>query len=133
MKINATKTTVIHIGKKNPRMTYSINGIEIKSVEQQNDLGVLSFSAHISSVSSSCFKLIGIMIKKVFGTLNKKQFTSIFKTLIRPKLDYCSSIWSPGLQKDIDLIEKVQRRATKLVRGMQGKSYEDRLQLLSHT
>jgi ribonuclease P/MRP protein subunit RPP40 len=54
----------------------------------------------------------------------------LYKTLIRPNLEYANSIWSPINQKDIQRIEKVQRRATKLVRSLRHMSYEDRLRKL---
>jgi len=49
------------------------------------------------------------------------------KTLVRPHLEYCNQIWSPHYDKDIKLIEWLQRKATKLVTGMQGLQYDERL------
>ena len=49
---------------------------------------------------------------------------------MRVHFDYATSVWSPHLQKHIDLIEGVQRRATKYLPGMKDKNYEDRLKLL---
>jgi ribonuclease P/MRP protein subunit RPP40 len=57
----------------------------------------------------------------------------LYKCLIRPRLEYAVQAWRPYLQKDIDLIEGVQRRATKLVVGMREKSYEERLKFLDMT
>jgi ribonuclease P/MRP protein subunit RPP40 len=57
----------------------------------------------------------------------------LYKCLIRPQLEYAVQAWRPYLQKDIDLLEGVQRRATKLVVGMREKSYEERLKFLDMT
>ena len=52
--------------------------------------------------------------------------TKLYKSLVRPDLDYCSSVWRPCLQKDINLLEKVQKRA-RMVEGFRGMDYLSRL------
>jgi len=54
----------------------------------------------------------------------------IYKTLIRPHVEYYVSPWIPYYKKDKELLEKVQRRFTKMIKGMKGMSYEERLQKL---
>jgi len=54
-----------------------------------------------------------------------------YKTLVRPHVEYCVSAWSPYYKKDKELLEKVQRRFTKMIVNMEGLSYEDRLQSLN--
>ena len=50
--------------------------------------------------------------------MDREIFTLLFKSRVRPILEYGNTIWSPGLKRDIDAIERVQRRATKTVAGM---------------
>ena len=58
---------------------------------------------------------------------------SIYKSIVRPHLDYCVQAWRPHYRKDIDKLEKVQRRATQMVEELEGYSYSDRLKILGLT
>ena len=51
---------------------------------------------------------------------------SLYKTLVRPHVEYCVSACSPHYKKDRELIEKIQSRFTKMINNMEGKSYEER-------
>ena len=55
----------------------------------------------------------------------------LYKILIRPHLEYCAPIWNPHFAKDIDVLEKVQRRVTKLIPSITILSYEARLEELN--
>ena len=73
--------------------------------------------------------MIGI-IKRTFTEIDKDIFTILYKTLIRPYLEYATTVWSPFLKKDIFILENTQRRATKIVKGMYYTPYEERLIIL---
>ena len=60
--------------------------------------------------------MMGI-IRRTFEYLDDKCFFTVFKTLVRPHIEYANQVWSPYLIKHITALENVQRRATKLIRG----------------
>ena len=62
--------------------------------------------------------------------ITNKSFSKLYKTLIRPHLEYGNIIWNPRFKKDIEVIERVQIRATKLVHNVRNLSYSDRLEVL---
>src|SRR4051812_31029663 len=57
----------------------------------------------------------------------------LYKTLVRPIIDYCVPVWKPYLQKDINKIGKIQNRYTKMIKGCNSKTYEQRLVTLGIT
>jgi len=67
------------------------------------------------------------LIKRNFQDKSKDTVMPVYKSLVRPHLEY---YWSPYLSKDINLIEGVQRRATKLVKDIRHLSYDERLENL---
>ena len=70
------------------------------------------------------------LIKRTFANLTKESFQILYKTFIRPHLEYCVSIWDLYLARNIDKLERIQQRATKLVPELAHLPYKARLQHL---
>jgi len=70
---------------------------------------------------------------RLVRTIDKDSFLILYKTYIRPHLEYCVQSWSPSLLKDIACLEQIQRRATKLVDSLSKVSYSERLNTLGLT
>ena len=70
------------------------------------------------------------LTKRSFTHLDRNMFLKLYKSIIRPHLEYANVIWSPLYKGQIDEIEKVQRRATKIVPSLKNKSYLQRLTVL---
>ena len=114
-----------------------MNGIILNEVSDERDLGVivqnnLKCSKQCAKVVNTANRIIG-MIKRSFSYLSKEITIQLYKSLVRPHLEYCVQVWRPHLRKDIDNIEKVQRRITKMVFGLEKLSYEEKLKKLNLT
>ena len=55
------------------------------------------------------------MIRRTFTCKDEQTIIQLYKSLVRPCLEYCIQTWRPYLSKDIEMLERVQRRATKMV------------------
>ena len=71
------------------------------------------------------------IIKRSFTYINKVMFLQLYKALVRPHLEYANVIWNPQYKRQSQMIEKVQRRATKVLSKIKEFSYEERLRALN--
>ena len=137
MKLNIKKCKVLSIGRKvDKRYNYGFNVpdigfVEIDLVESMQDLGVsiegdLSFQKHIRDKINKAFQMLGI-INRNFKQLQKSAFILLYKCLVRSHLEYANTVWNPYRISLVDDIEKVQKRATKMVRGCKNMTYKERL------
>ena len=138
LKFNVAKCGVMHYGTQQDKHIYTISeeGIRRNLVEvfEEKDLGVkfdptLMFSKHIAMITKKANSMVGV-IRRTFDHMDEDMLKILYKSLIRPHVEYANCIWNPVLKKDADLIEKVQRRATKLVPHLREKSYSERLKHL---
>jgi hypothetical protein len=137
MPFNISKCKVMHFGHNNQAAAYNIDGNDLATVTNELDLGVivkndLSVSLQCAKVVKTANRIIGL-IKRTFTSRDEKVLLPLYKSLVRPHLEYCVQAWCPHLKKDIDLIENVQHRMTKLINGVQYFEYVDRLEMLNMT
>jgi hypothetical protein len=143
LSFNATKCKVMHFGTNNNRSRYMYTMldhsddymyVQVSPVIEEKDLGVtfepnLKFDKHISNCVNKAQRILA-MIRRSFDHMDKDMFLVLYKSIVRPLLEYCTSVWSPYLKKDVRKIESIQRRATKLVPIVKDLSYENRLKTL---
>jgi hypothetical protein len=134
MKFNTAKCSVMHLGVNNPHNTYTLDESILKSSEAERDIGVIvqedaKFGDQCSKSAAKCYRIIG-QIRRSFQQRDPKLMMSIFNTYVRPHIEYAVQVWNPCLQKYKDILESVQRRFTRMIDGMDGLSYEERLTVL---
>ena len=88
----------------------------------------LNFEKHIQMQNNNANQIVGLT--RSFVHLDNRTFSLIFKALVHPHLEYVSSIWSPYKKKDIEAIENVQKRATRMLSQMKNLNYEEKLKQL---
>jgi len=116
-------------------LSFVMNGKYLEEVIEERDLWVIiqsDLKCSKQKAVSMANKVLG-MIKRIFSIWDKEIISQLHKSLVRPNLETSIQAWKPRYQKDIDLIEGVRRRATKLISGLMGYTYEDRLNILKLT
>ena len=131
MLFNFGKCKCLHTGPGNTSMNYEMGGSILSKPVKEKDLGV-SMNANMK-VSEQCRiaaskgnQILG-MIRRNITYKEKSLIVPLYKAIVRPHLEYCIQAWSPYLRKDIDMLETIQRRATKLISGLRDLTYEERL------
>ena len=131
MVFNQEKCKVMHLGRSNPKYTYSMNGVALNETHEEKDLGIwvdssLKPSMQCEVAAKSANRILGL-INKSFHYRTKNTLVPLFKTLVRPKLEFSAAAWNPWLEKDIEVLEKVQRRLIRSLSNVRGATYEEKL------
>jgi hypothetical protein len=135
------KCKVLHIGKCNPINQYFMNDLALPTVPTEKDLGVhmdthLDWSLHIQKSINKASSVLGWLSRNVISR-DKAVIMNIYKSLIRPHLEYAVQLWNPPAQHGnwgtIMELEKVQRSVTRMIKGIGLLPYEERLEKLNIT
>ena len=131
MAFNVKKCKVMHVGKNNMKADYVMGGQVLEDITEERDIGVM-VTANLKP-ATQCVKaartasvVLG-QIGRAFHYRDKRTFGRLYKQYVRPHLEFASQAWSPWLRGDIEVLEKIQLRAVKMIGGLRGVTYEERL------
>ena len=137
MNFNVKKCKIMKISKKLQPLTSSflLENSELEEVKEFKDLGVitnhhLSWNPHIDHVVSKANRMLGLIKRTCKGLDDPKTLRTLYCSLVRSNLEYCSVVWSPYTKRNIDKLERVQRRATRFILKSDD-SYDIRLKKLN--
>jgi hypothetical protein len=121
----------MHIARENKKYRYYMNGQELEAVREEKDLGVmftddLKSSKQCAQAYTKANRVLG-MTNRTITYKSTDILLSLYKTLVRPLLEYCTPVWSPHYKKDKILLEKIQHRFTRMLPHYREMSYEERL------
>ena len=122
MSFNVKKCNVLTITrrtKKKRSYTYKMSGEKVEGIRDTKYLGItlnskLTWDTHISKISSEANRMLGLLRRNLkYSPKHIKE--AAYKSYVRPKTEYCATIWDPHTKKDSTKIEMVQHRAARFV------------------
>ena len=136
MTLNCFKCKVMHFGKNNPKTDYFLtdkngNRVKLEESECERDLGIfvsndLKWNKHVNTVVNRASFILG-RFRKTFVSRDEKLWKKLYLTYVRPHLEFAVQAWNPYLKKDVNSLERVQRRASKIPSTLRNLEYKIRL------
>jgi ABC-type transporter MlaC component len=132
------KCKVMHLGRGNSKSDYEMAGSVLDKTREEKDLGVI-VSDTLKTTAQAALTALSVLgqitrafqyhdkqkgqITRAFHYHDKQTFEQLYKQYVRPHLDFAVQAWSPWLQADIKVLERVQQRAVKMVSGLRSQDY----------
>lgn len=132
MELNVLKCLVMSFkrGPVNLLYDYSLNNCTLRRVDKVKDLGIIMTPSlcpleHILHISSRANSLLGFIFRCTRNFNSPRTLVVLYKSLVRPILEYGSVIWSPYQLNHIDLLQQIQRRFIRMLGPRLGYAYRD--------
>ena len=135
ISFNTSKCSILHIGRNNAACDYSLNGVGLSKLDSVKDLGVIVSQdlrprEQCVNARNRANRVLGFIARSVTNK-TVEVILRLYLALVRPHLDYAVQFWSPYYRMDINRLETIQRRMTKMICGIRNLSYEERLKRLN--
>ena len=137
MVFNVGKCKVLHIGRRNKKFEYRMGNMVLGQTTEEKDLGIwisddLKPAVQCEKAAKAANSALGL-ISRSFHYRTKNVLVPLYKTFVRPKLEYAGAVWCPWMQKDKEVLEKVQQRFVRMLSDVKGASYEEKLKAIGLT
>jgi len=134
LPFNRDKCKVLHLGRRNVNHVYHMRDVQLIQTSVEKDLGVhvdchLKFREQAAAAISKASRILAV-IRRSFSVIDETTLPLLFRAMVRPHLEYANTVWGPFNRNDQKRIERVQRRATRLVASVRDRPYEERLRVL---
>ena len=136
LKFNAEKCKMMLITRKNtkslPPPQLTLNGNVLKRVYSYRYLGItltsnMSWSPHVAETCNKTRRLVGLLYRRFHQYSNSTTLINLYRSFIRPHLEYASIVWNPGLKGETEAIENVQKFALRMCTRSWNSDYEELL------
>ena len=140
MRLNIGKCKVMYLGgPESERAEYTIEDlvlglrVPLEKSNCEKDLGILisddlRWNNHIKTIAAKANRVLGMLLK-TFTSRDMNLWKLLYVSLVRPHLEFASTVWNPYLVGEFETLEKVQRRATRISPEMRSLEYEDWLKI----
>lgn len=124
----------MHVGRKNQSADYYMDGTKLEKTSRERDIGVLVQSnlrpsAQCAEAARRANAVLG-QITRSFHFRDRHVYIKLYKQFVLPHMEFASPAWNPWTEADKDVLEKVQKRADRMVSGLRATDYKERLKEL---
>ena len=130
MRFNVKKCKILHLGHNNPGYKYKMGEEELQVVEEERDIGIIVHKglkpAKQCQKAAITASTVLRQITKNFHYRDARTYKNLYCQYVRPHMEFAAPAWAPWSVADVEVLEKVQKKAIGMMVGLKGRTYEDK-------